>query len=102
MVILSSTRNDPALTKFYHFPSPVFLKHFLLKRFVLAWKPSLFFCQLPRYPLISYHTNPLASSVLELKLERRLRTAWTLVPNVGFVLAAMVPSLSDCLAGWGQ
>eukprot|EP00434_Breviolum_minutum_P001105 symbB.v1.2.000966.t1/scaffold39.1/size394969/10 len=47
------------------------------------------------YPLISYHTNPLASSVLELKLERRLRTAWTLVPNVGFVLAAMVPSLSD-------
>eukprot|EP00438_Fugacium_kawagutii_P026188 Skav211362 [mRNA] locus=scaffold677:433052:433279:- [translate_table: standard] len=47
-----------------------------------------------RYPLVSFDTNPLATSVLEQKLERRLRTAWTLVPNVGFVLAAMVPSLS--------
>ena len=48
----------------------------------------------PRYPLVSFETNPLATSVLEQKVERRLRTAWTLVPNVGFVLAAMVPSLS--------
>ena len=47
-----------------------------------------------RYPLVSFETNPLATSVLEQKVERRLRTAWTLVPNVGFVLAAMVPSLS--------
>lgn len=47
------------------------------------------------YPLVSFETNPLATSVLEQKVERRLRTAWTLVPNVGFVLAAMVPSLSE-------
>ena len=26
---------------------------------------------------------------------RRLRTAWAVVPNVGFVLSAMVPSLSN-------
>ena len=39
--------------------------------------------------------NPLASPVMQYSLERRLRIAWALAPNVGFVLAAMVPSLSD-------
>ncbi|CAE7483893.1 mcfH [Symbiodinium microadriaticum] len=43
--------------------------------------------------------NPIHSIVLETALERRLRIAWALVPQVGFVLAAMVPSLSD-VAGY--
>ena len=43
--------------------------------------------------------NPLHSPVLQSSLERRLRIAWALAPNVGFVLAAMVPSLSD-VAGY--
>lgn len=43
--------------------------------------------------------NPIHSIVLERALERRLRIAWALVPQVGFVLAAMVPSLSD-VAGY--
>lgn len=49
----------------------------------------------PWYPLVDFQHNPLASSVLERTTERRARTAWALVPNVGFVLTAMVPSLSD-------
>ncbi|CAK9097155.1 unnamed protein product [Durusdinium trenchii] len=49
----------------------------------------------PWWPQVDFEHNPLASSVLEQRAERRARTAWALVPNVGFVLAAMVPSLSD-------
>ncbi|CAJ1327588.1 unnamed protein product [Effrenium voratum] len=46
-------------------------------------------------PLLSFENNPLATTVLEYAVERRLRTAWAVVPNVGFVLSAMVPSLSN-------
>lgn len=37
----------------------------------------------PRWPQVDFEHNPLASSVLEQRAERRARTAWALVPNVG-------------------
>ena len=50
-------------------------------------------------PWVIAKDNPVASPVMQYSAERRLRIAWALVPNVGFVLAAMVPSMSD-VAGY--
>lgn len=38
--------------------------------------------------------NPLVTSVLQYATERKLRAFWAAVPNVGFLLTAMIPSLS--------
>eukprot|EP00930_Biecheleria_cincta_P101572 TRINITY_DN93214_c0_g1_i1.p1 TRINITY_DN93214_c0_g1~~TRINITY_DN93214_c0_g1_i1.p1 ORF type:complete len:391 (+),score=36.73 TRINITY_DN93214_c0_g1_i1:44-1174(+) len=38
--------------------------------------------------------NPIVTSVLQYATERELRAFWASVPNVGFLLTAMIPSLS--------
>lgn len=49
-------------------------------------------------PLAS-EQNPLVTSVLQHSSERKLRAFWASVPNVGFLLTAMIPSLSG-VAGY--
>lgn len=46
-------------------------------------------------PWVDVVDNPLALATFQSRTERLLRTAWVVLPSVGFILAGIIPSLSD-------
>jgi len=54
----------------------------------------------PWYPELNLATNPFMRNTLAPRIERRWRSAWGNLPNVGFMFTAALPSLSDNSGFW--
>mmetsp|Transcript_11513 Transcript_11513/g.20375 ORF Transcript_11513/g.20375 Transcript_11513/m.20375 type:complete len:387 (+) Transcript_11513:71-1231(+) len=54
----------------------------------------------PWYPELDLATNPFMRNSLGPRAERRWRSAWANLPNVGFMFTAALPSLSDNSGFW--